>query len=149
MLGLAATMAASPASALFIVNQPWVRPAQVAQTTEAYMDLTSTEGAKLVGVRTDAAKAATIRAPGKTPVAAPNVTLPPKMLVALAPGRYRVALKQLLRTLKVGDRIGLTLTIEQDDGSRQDISVNAEVRLHSPLDDERRGHQHTHAVEPH
>lgn len=144
MLGLVATMAASPASALFIVNQPWVRPAPVAQSTEAYMDLTSTEGAKLVGVRTDAAKSAAIRAPGKTAVTATSITLPPKRLVSLAPGQYRIALNQLLRTLKLGDRVNLTLTIELGDGSRQDIAVNAEVRLHSPLDDEHRAHTHTH-----
>jgi copper(I)-binding protein len=169
MLGLAATMIASPASALFIVNQPWIRPAQVAHATEAYMDLTSTEGAKLVGVRTDAAKTATIRRPGKRVVAATKVTLPPQTLVALAPGQYRIALSQLVRTLKLGDRVNLTLTIEQDDGSLQDIEVDAEVRLRSPIDDERRAHEpagppqgriperaarrfpdeHLHTVQPH
>lgn len=109
------------------------------------MDLTSTEGAKLVGVRSDAARAATLRAPGKAAMAVSSVTLQPKILVALAPGQYRIALKQLLRTLKLGDRVNLTLTIEQDDGSRQDIDVNAEVRLRSPLDDERRAHDHSHS----
>jgi copper(I)-binding protein len=144
MLGLAATMAASPASALFIVNQPWLRPAQVAQTTEVYMDLTSTEGAKVIGVRTDVAKTAVIRAPGKTAITATGVTLPPRTLVSLAPGQHRIALKHVLRTLKLGDRVNLTLTVELDDGSRQDIAVNAEVRLRSPIDDERRAHTHAH-----
>ena len=148
MLGLAATMIASPASAVFIVNQPWVRPAQAAQTTEAYMNLTSTEGATLVGVSTEAARAATIRAPGNVAIATTKVALPPKLLVALAPGQYRIVLNQLLRTLKVGDRVNLTLTIEQDDGSRQDIAVNAEVRLRSPIDDERRAHKHSHTLQP-
>lgn len=147
VLGLATTMAAPPANAVFVVNQPWVRPAQVAQTTEAYMDLTSTEGAKLVSVRTDAAKAATIRAPGKSATASPRVVLPPGTLVSLAPGQYRIALIQLLRTLKLGDRVELTLTIEREDGARQDVAVNAEVRQRSPIDDERRGHAHT--VESH
>jgi len=149
MIGLVATIMAAPANALFIVNQPWVRPAQVGQTTEVYMDLTSTDGAKLVGVRTDAAKAATIRAPGKVVIVATKVALPPKTLVALAAGQYRIALSQLVRTLKLGDRVNLTLVIEQDDGSRQDIEVNAEVRLRSPIDDERRAHEHSHAVQPH
>src|SRR5271168_3334398 len=40
-LGLGLT--APYASALFIVNQPWIRPAQQAQATEAYMNLTSTD----------------------------------------------------------------------------------------------------------
>ena len=66
MLGLVLAPTPSAAGALFIVNQPWVRPAKTAQTTEAYMNLTSTDGARLVAVRTDAAKEAAIRAPGKT-----------------------------------------------------------------------------------
>ena len=143
--GLAAAIATSPANALFIVNQPWVRPAQITQSTEAYMNLTSTEGAKLVAVRTEVAITATIRAPGKSTVNAPSVTLPPKMLVALAPGQYRIVLKPLLRTLKQGDRLKLTLMIELDDGSHQDIGVDAEVRVRSPIDDERRAHAPTHS----
>jgi periplasmic copper chaperone A len=142
LLGFATAMTVSPADAMFIVNQPWVRPAQVGQATEAYMDLTSTDGATLVGVATNAAKAATIRAPGKAMVTAKKVTLPPQALVALAPGKYRIALTHLLRTLKVGDRVAMQLTIELADGSRQDIPVNAEVRQHSPIDDEHRAHTH-------
>ncbi len=145
IVALAAVIATSPVHALFVVNQPWVRPAQIAQSTEAYMNLTSTEGAKLVAVRTEVATASTIRAPGKTAVNRPSVTLPPKTLVALAPGQHRIVLKQLLRTLKQGDRLILTLTIELDDGSRQDIAVDAEVRLRSPIDDERRNHAHAHS----
>ncbi len=142
ILGLAAALTALPANALFIVNQPWVRPAQAAQSTEAYMNLTSTEGAKLIAVRSDVAKAMSLLAPGRQPVVVSSVALPAEALVALAPGRYRIALKQVLRTLKPGDRLNLTLTIELGDGSRQDIDVNAEVRLRSPIDDERRAHVH-------
>jgi len=146
MVGLVATILAAPANALFIVNQPWVRPAQVGQATEVYMDLTSTEGGKVIGVRTDVAKTATIRGPGKAVIVTSKVILPPQTLVALAPGRYRIALGQLMRTLKLGDRLNLILTVEQDDGSRQDIEVNAEVRLRSPIDDERRVHEHSHSA---
>jgi len=143
-LGFALALAAQQASALFIVNQPWARPAQPGQATEAYMDLTSTDGAALVGVTSDAAATATIRAPGKTLGKNLRVPLPAKTLVALAPGGYRIALTGLKQPLKLGDRVQLTLSIEATDGSRQDIGVDAEVRLRSPLDDERRAHQHTH-----
>jgi len=149
MLGFVATTSASPASALFIVNQPWVRPAQVAHATEAYMDLTSTEGGRLVGVRSGVARTVAIRAPGKTAVTATSVTLLPGMLVSLAPGQNRIALVQLLRTLTPGDRVDLTLTIEDNNGSRQEIAVNAEVRMRSPIDDERRAHAHSHPLQPH
>jgi copper(I)-binding protein len=143
-LGLALALVAQHASAHFIVNQPWARPAQRGQATEAYMDLASTDKAALVGVTSDVATTATIRAPGKTPGKNLRVPLPAQTLVALAPGGYRIALTGLMRPLKLGDRIKLTLTIEAADGSRQDIGVDAEVRLRSPLDDERRAHQHTH-----
>ena len=72
-LGVAMALPVSPASALFIVNQPWVRPAQVGQSTEAYMNLTSTDGAKLVGVATRCRPTATIRAPGKAIVMVSSV----------------------------------------------------------------------------
>src|SRR6266436_5804260 len=143
-LGFALALAAQQANALFIVNQPWARPAQRGQVTEAYMDLTSTDGAALVGVTSDAAITAAIRAPGKSSGNNVRVPLPAKTLVALAPGGYRVALTGLTRPLKLGDRVKLTLAIEAADGSRQDIGVDAEVRLRSPLDDERRAHQHAH-----
>ena len=78
---IAFALIASDASALFIVNQPWVRPAGKAQTTYAYMNLTSTDGARL-------------------------------------------------------------LEAHSDDGTVHEIPVNAEVRLRSPIDDERRAHHH-------
>lgn len=137
-------VAVARADGLFIVNQPWVRPAQAGQTTEAYMDLTSSAGAKLVGVTSAAAAAAVVRTPEKLSGAAQSVTLPAGMLVALAPGKYRIVLQRLARALKPGDRVALSLTIEAADGSRQDIPVNAEVRLHSPIDDELHAHKHAH-----
>jgi periplasmic copper chaperone A len=141
--GLALLLAAAQASALFAVNQPWVRPASRDQATEAYMNLTSTEGATLVAVASAAAGSVAIRAPGKKDRVG-RLPLPAQTLVALAPDSYRLVLSRLRRTLKVGERVPLTLTIEHADGSREDIGVNAEVRLHSPIDDELRAHSHAH-----
>jgi periplasmic copper chaperone A len=145
MVALALGTTPSLAGALFIVNQPWVRPAKIAQTTEAYMNLTSTDGGSLVAVSTAAAKEAAIRAPGKSTINAPSVRLPAGTLVALAPGHYRVVLKQLLKALQPGDRVPMTLRVDLDDGSHQEIAVDAEVRLRSPIDDERRAHSHAHS----
>lgn len=142
--GLALALAAQQASAVFIVNQPWVRPAQRTQTTEAYMNLTSTDGAVLVGAVSAAAAGATIRAPGKVTGQVARLPLPARKLVALSPGGYRIVLRQLAQTLKPGDRVQLTLTIERADGAHQDIAVDADVRLHSPIDDELRAHTHAH-----
>jgi copper(I)-binding protein len=139
-LGADASASIAHANGLLIVNQPWTRPALAGQATEAYMDITSTAGAMVVAVASDIAATTRIRGPdlprGKTIA----IVLPAGQLVALAPGKYRVALLRLNRTLTLGDRVWLTLTVEHVDGSRQEIAVNSEVRLHSPIDDE----LHTH-----
>jgi len=132
------------AGALFVVNQPWVLPAARGQSTEVYMNLTCTDGATLVAVRTNVSAAATIVGPGKVTYPVGSLRLPAGTVVALAPGTTRVAFTRLVRSIKLGDRVELTLTIEGADGTRQDIPVHAEVRRRSPLDDEKRAH-HTHA----
>jgi hypothetical protein len=125
------------ARALFIVNQPWVKPG--AQSTEAYMLLTSTEAATLVGVRSALAARASVRVtrgPERS-----ELPLPAGVTVALRPNADRIVLRGLAHSLKRGDRFPLTLQIQAADGTRQDIEVDAEVRSESPLDAERRGHR--------
>jgi copper(I)-binding protein len=141
-LGLALALAASDANAIFIVNQPWLRPAANGKATEVYMDLTSTEGAALVGVRSDAAASALIRPPGSSRSSVERLTLPAGALVRLAAGGYRIVLSDLKQSVKLGDRVTLSLTIEGADGARREIAVNAEARKRSPLEDERRTHSH-------
>ncbi len=131
---------ASDASALFIVNQPWVRLARKAQTTNAYMNLTSTDGATLLAARSEAALHVSLRSAHST--AATGLALPSKSEIALAPGHDHLRLTGLTRALKIGDRINITLTVRDDDGTLQEIMVSAEVRFRSPVDDERRAHHH-------
>jgi copper(I)-binding protein len=131
---------ASDASALFIVNQPWVRPARKAQTTNAYMNLTSTDGATLLAARSEGALHVSLRSAHST--AAAGLPLPAKSEIALAPGHDHLRLTGLTRALKIGDRINITLTVRDDDGTAQEITVSAEVRFRSPVDDERRAHHH-------
>lgn len=141
---LALAIWAADAHAIFIVNQPWVRPAAQGRSAEVYMDLTSTEGAVLVGARSDLAVAVSIGAPGKSTGDVGRLRLPANAMIRLVPGGYRLVLSKLARPIKLGERVMLTLTIKADDGARQDIPVNAEVRLRSPLDDERRAHGGAH-----
>jgi copper(I)-binding protein len=141
--GLVLVLLAPNVSALFVVNQPWARPAKSGQSTEVYMSLTSTDGASLVAARTDDAAAIVIRGPGNGARTIPQLQLPAGTLVALKPGSNRLVIIELKRSVKPGDRLALTLTIEGADGTRQDIPVLAEVRMRSPLDDERRAH-HAH-----
>ncbi|HTR77901.1 MAG TPA: copper chaperone PCu(A)C [Gemmatimonadaceae bacterium] len=136
VLGLALVACAQDARAIFIVNQPWVRPGPQGGSTEAYMDLTSTEGAALTAVSSTIATVA-IRDKRAKPG---RLSLPAGVMVRLAPGGNRLSLSKLAREVRLGERVTLTLTIESPDGTRQEIPVTAEARLRSPLDDERRAH---------
>ncbi len=143
--GLGLCVLAADACALFIVNQPWLRPAKSGQSTEMYMNLTSTDGATLVAARTDEAAAIMIRGPGKGARTLDALPLPANAEVALAPGKTHFLVIKLARTVKLGERIAVTLTIEGSDGARQDIPLLAEARMRSPVDDELRSHhQHAH-----
>jgi periplasmic copper chaperone A len=134
----AALFVAADAHALFIVNQPWIKPGT--RNSEAYMILTSTEGATLVGVRSSIAARVSLR--GKGSVARAALPLPAGEAIALRPGADRIALVGLTRALKRGERVVLTLEVETATGARQEIEVAAEVRSESPYDAERRAHRH-------
>jgi copper(I)-binding protein len=136
---LGSALLASDASALFIVNQPWLSPAQKSQTTHAYMNLTSTDGATLLSASSDEARSVSLHSARGAVVV---LALPAKSEVALAPGHDRLTLTGLRRTLKIGDRVKITLTVRDDNGAVTDVEVNAEVRIRSPIDDERRAHHH-------
>jgi copper(I)-binding protein len=138
-LASALALGGSDAYALFIVNQPWVKPGT--RATEAYMVLTSTEDAKLVGVRSPVAARTWLRGPrSKADGIRSTLSLPAGGPVSLQPGAERIGLSGLNRPLKLGDRVPLTLTIETVAGAREEIGVDAEVRNQSPLDAERRAH---------
>ena len=51
---------------VFTVTEPWVRVAPDAKSAEAYMELLSSDGAKVVGVRSDIAADVAMRPPGAT-----------------------------------------------------------------------------------
>jgi len=137
-----AFFAAHDASAIFIASEPWTKPASRGQSTEAYMELTSTDGATLVGVRCETAKRIEIRPPGTGAKPVSELALPAGKKILLAPKAYRVALHSVDRTLKLGDHVPMVLVVQAADGSRQEIPLEAEVRLHSPTYDHQHGHHH-------
>jgi periplasmic copper chaperone A len=141
------TLAHVPAAAgsVFIVNLPWVLPAAKGKTTQAFMNLQSSDGASLVGVRSAVATRVAIIAPGDKGATMQRLLLPRGEEVALAPGKVRLRLDGIQRTLKLGELVPFVLTIEAGDGSRQDVEVRVEVRSHSVLEDElREQHHHQH-----
>lgn len=143
-LWLAVALPATGAHAVIVVNEPWVRPAVAGGSTEAYMNITATDGATLVAVRSDNAAKVLLHRPGTVMRTADELVLPPHTMVALAPGKYRLSLRRLSHAVRLGDIVRLTLTIKGADFAEHDIAVSAVARLRSPVDDERRAHKHAH-----
>jgi periplasmic copper chaperone A len=144
LLGFVLAASGTAVHALVVINQPWVKPAAAGRSTEAFMNLTSTEGATLVAARSESAAATTLHRPGRDARAAVELALPAGAIVELVPGRYRFSLRRLNKTIKLGDIVPMTLTIRSADGVLQDIAVRGVARLRSPVDDERRAHRHQH-----
>jgi periplasmic copper chaperone A len=129
---------------VFTVTEPWVRVLPYAKSAEGYMELRSSDGAKLVGVRSEVTADVAMLGPGAGRATVAEIPLPAGVLVKLSAGNFRFALAKLNRSLKLGDRVPMVIVIEAADGSRQEIDVSAEVRLHSPTDDHLHPHTHTH-----
>jgi copper(I)-binding protein len=142
LFALTLALPAALAQALTVVNEPWIRPAAAGHSTEAFMNLTSTEGATLVAARSDSAAGVTLQRPGRGMGTIAALPLPAGTIVELAPGKYRLLLQKLTQTVRLGDIVPLTVTVRGADGVTQDIVVSTVARLRSPIDDERRSHHH-------
>ena len=69
-----------------IVSEPWVRISPNSRSAEGYVQLQSTEGATLVGIRSDATANIEIRQSGNTRASVGKIELPAGQTVMLAPG---------------------------------------------------------------
>ena len=95
--GLTALPMAAAAVPVFVVAEPWVRVAPDGRSAEAYMQLRSSEGGAIVGVRSEMTASVALRPPGATPAAVNEIALPAGVAVLLAPGAYRLGLPSLAR----------------------------------------------------
>jgi copper(I)-binding protein len=132
---LALSLAASTvASAAVTAKDAWVRgtvPAQ--QSTGAFVTLQSSEDAKVVGVKSPAAKSAEIHASTSANGmmhmhAVGELPLPAGKRVELQPGGYHVMLVGLAKPLAEGDEVPLVFTIVDARGKRSTLEVKASVR---------------------
>ncbi|MCE5976782.1 copper chaperone PCu(A)C [Pseudomonas sp. JR33AA] len=137
-----------PALAQTTVSDAWVRasvPHQ--QSTGAFMVLTASGDSKLVGVASPVAETVQVHemtmngdVMGMREVKA--VELPAGKAVTLDPNGLHVMLMGLHNQVKEGDKVPLTLTIEDANGAKETLDVQAEVR---PLNAEAGGgHDHMH-----
>lgn len=112
----------------------WVRGTVPAQTsTGAFVTLTSTVDAKVVGAASPAAKMVEIHESmvmgGVNHMhEVESVALPAGKAVHLKPGGHHVMLMGLAKPLEAGETVLLTFTIEEKGGKRTRLEVKAEVR---------------------
>jgi periplasmic copper chaperone A len=127
--------AAAPCHAEVTAKDAWVRGTVPAQkSTGAFVTLTSTTDAKVVGVSSPIAKAVEIHESmtmgGVNHMhEVESVALPAGRAVQLKPGGHHVMLMGLAKPLKAGESVPLTFTIEEKGGKRRTrLEVKAEVR---------------------
>ena len=123
----------SLAAAEVVAKDVWVRGTVPAQTSSgAFVTLTSTTDAKLVGAKSPLAKIVEIHESklhnGVNHMnAVDSVALPAGKPVSLVPGGHHVMLMGLAKPLNPGDVVPIVFTIEER-GKRSELAVKAEVR---------------------
>lgn len=116
------------------VTDAWVRGTVPAQkTTGAFLTITSSEDAKLVGVASPIADMVELHlTSNKGGVMhmghVEGIELPAGKAVKLEPGGHHVMLMGLRAPVKAGASVPLTLTLEDRKGRRSTVEVAASVR---------------------
>ncbi|WP_236185881.1 copper chaperone PCu(A)C [Pseudomonas protegens] len=134
LLGLGGT-----ASAATQVDNAWVRATVAGQhASGAFMDLTASSDSKLVEVQSPVAKNVQIHQSSMhndvmSMQQVDAVALPAGQKVSLDTHGYHVMLMELTGQIRAGDKVPLTLTVENAKGEKETIKVEAEARaLNAP-----------------
>jgi len=135
LIALAALLAAGCAFADVTVEDAWVRATVPGQKSSgAFMQLTSTTDVTLVGARSAAAGVVEIHEMAMDDTmtmkmrAVKGIELPAGKAVALKPGGYHVMLMDLKDTVRVGQKLRLTLVVKDRKGELDDIDVEVPVK---------------------
>lgn len=116
------------------IKEPWVRATVPSQkATGAFMQISSTEPMRLTGAQSGAAKIVEIhemRMEGDRMMmqAVTGIDLVPGKPLELRPGSYHIMLIDVVKPLSAGDKVALTLQLEDKDRKRSTVEVSAEVR---------------------
>ena len=122
------------ATAEVTVKNAWVRGTVAAQTaTGAFMTITSSEEAKLVGASSRIATSSEIHQSmmhgGVNHMhGVDEVTLPAGKAVELKPGGYHLMLMGLAKPVAEGQKVPITLTVQDAKGKKSTVEVLADVR---------------------
>lgn len=116
------------------VSGAWVRGTATGQSaTGAFMELTASENAVLIGVSSPVAAVAELHEMSMDNGimkmrSLPRLDLPAGKTVVLKPGSYHLMLMDLKQPLKKGEMVPLTLKIEGKDKKLSMVEAKAEVR---------------------
>lgn len=122
------------AHAQVAVKDAWVRATVGPQkVTGAFMQITSTQDTKLVAVQSAAAKKVELHTMemDKDVMRMREIAtldLPAGKAVELKPGSYHIMLIDLVKPVKEGDTVAVTLVIENKDKKRENIKVKATAK---------------------
>ena len=122
------------AHAQVAIEAPWVRATVLQQkVTGGYMQITSTQDARLVEARSPLAGTIEIHEMnmnGDVMQMRPidGIDLPAGKRVELKPGGYHLMLLKLKRTIKDGESVPLTLIVEDKDKKRSEVEVAATAK---------------------
>ena len=136
-LSFAALLTTLAVQAEVKATNAWVRATVPAQkSTGAFLTLTSSEDAKVVGVSSPAAATVEIHNSAMhngvmQMHAVDKLDLPAGKAIDFKPGGYHVMLLGLARPVAVGDKVPIVFTIEGKSGKRSMLEVAAQAR---PLD---------------
>lgn len=122
------------AHAQVAVKDAWVRATVGPQkVTGAFMQITSTQDTKLVAVQSDAAKKVELHTMEMDKDVMrmreiASLDLPAGKAVELKPGSYHIMLIDLVKPVKEGDTVAVTLVVENKDKKRENIEVKATAK---------------------
>lgn len=139
LLGLSLLGLAAQASAQTVVEDAWVRATVPGQaSTGAFVTLKASADSKLLEAQSPVAKLVQIHQSSmKDDVMSmhevTSVALPAGQPVVLDPSSYHIMLINLTAQVKEGDKVPLTLIVEDGKGVKQSIAVEATARaLNAP-----------------
>ncbi len=122
------------AHAQVAVKDAWVRATVGPQkVTGAFMQITSAQDTKLVAVQSAAAKKVELHTMEMDKDVMrmreiASLDLPAGKAVELKPGSYHIMLIDLIKPVKEGDTVAVTLVIENKDKKRESIEVKATAK---------------------
>ena len=137
-------------SAQTLVNDAWVRATVAGQhSTGAFMTLQADSDSKLLSVQSPVANIVQVHQSSmKNDVMSmsqvESVALPAGKPVSFDPHGYHIMLMDLTAQVKEGDKVPLTLTVENAKGEKETIKVDAEARALGTMDHGNMDHSKMH-----